>query len=349
MTKVDYIVVGCGLASVSFCEILKANNKSFVVFDDESQQSSKVAAGLYNPVVLKRFTAVWKAEEQLKIAIPSYAKLEKEFNIKIDHPHSIFRRFSSVEEQNMWFTAADKPILESFLSTDIKQNTNKHIDANFGLGEVLNAGRVDTKHIISEYKTNLKFKQQLNEERFNYSDLKISELKLQYQNIEANNILFAEGFGVKQNPFFNHIAVEGTKGEVLTIKAPDLKLDSAIKSSVFVISIGNDLYRVGATYEWTDKTNNPTNKAREELIKKLKSFIKCDFEVVDHHAGIRPTVKDRRPLVGQHHKYKNLYVLNGLGSRGVMVGPYVAKKLFDLIENNIPLDKEIDVNRFSSI
>lgn len=349
MIKVDYIVVGCGLASISFCELLKANNKSFIVFDDESQQSSKVAAGLYNPVVLKRFTAVWKAEEQLKIAIPSYTKLEKEFNTKIDYPHSIFRRFSSVEEQNMWFTAADKPILESFLSADIKQNTNKHIDASFGLGEVFNAGRVDTKHLISEYKTNLKSKQQLNEERFNYSDLKASELKLQYQNIEANNILFAEGFGVKQNPFFNHIAVEGTKGEVLTIKAPGLKLDSAIKSSVFVISIGNDLYRVGATYEWTDKTNNPTNEAREELIKKLKSFIKCNFEVVDHHAGIRPTVKDRRPLVGQHHKYKNLYVLNGLGSRGVMVGPYVAKKLFDLIENNIPMDKEIDVNRFSSM
>jgi len=48
--KVDYIVVGCGLAGIAFCEQLLANNKSFVVFDDDSQKSSTVAGGLYNPV-----------------------------------------------------------------------------------------------------------------------------------------------------------------------------------------------------------------------------------------------------------------------------------------------------------
>lgn len=347
MKTIDYIIVGCGLAGISFSEVLKANNKSFILFDDASQQSSKVAAGLYNPVVLKRFTAVWKAQEQLGIAIPFYTKLESELDVKIDYQHSIYRRFSSIEEQNLWFTAADKPVLEPFLSTDIKRNTNKNIDANFGLGEVLHAGRVDTKFLISNYKNDLKSKGVFREERFQYSDLEISEDKLIYQNIKAKHIVFAEGFGVKHNPFFKHIEIEGTKGEVLTIKAPDLKLDTAIKSSVFVISIGNDLYRVGATYEWTDKTNKPTEKAKEELIKKLKTFVTCDFQVVDHNAGIRPTVKDRRPLVGQHHDYKNLYVLNGLGSRGVMVGPYVATKLFNMIENNTPLEKEIDVNRFN--
>lgn len=346
MIDVDYIIVGCGLASISLCEVLKANKKSFLIFDDESQQSSIVAAGLYNPVVLKRFTAVWKAQEQLRCAIPSYTKLEQQLNIIVDYKHSILRKFSSIEEQNTWFAAADKPNLEPFLSTDIKKNTNKYIDANFGLGEVSHTGRVDTKHLILEYKKDLNSKKQLKEARFNYLELKISESELQYQNIITKYIVFAEGFGVKRNPFFKHIALEGTKGEVLTIKAPDLKLDAAIKSSVFIIPIGNDLYRVGATYEWTDKTNNPTEKAKLELLKKLKTFVKCDFEVIAHHAGIRPTVKDRRPLVGQHPKYKNLFVLNGLGSRGVMVGPYVAKQLFNLIENKKPIDKEIDVNRF---
>jgi glycine oxidase len=62
MKELDYIIVGCGLAGVSFCEELRAHGKSFVVFDDQSQQSSIVAAGLYNPVILKRFTAVWKAK-----------------------------------------------------------------------------------------------------------------------------------------------------------------------------------------------------------------------------------------------------------------------------------------------
>ena len=153
---------------------------------------------------------------------------------------------------------------------------------------------------------------------------------------------------MKNNPFFSDIPLTGTKGEVLTIKAPALQLKEAIKSSVFIIPIGDNYYRVGATYEWTDKTNTPTEQAKSELISKLKAFITCEFEIVDHKAGVRPTTNDRRPIVGQHHTFKPLYVLNGLGSRGVMVGPYIAKHLYNLINNETPLEPEIDIKRFQS-
>jgi glycine oxidase len=39
--------------------------KKIVVIDNNQNASSKVAGGLYNPVILKRFTAVWNAQEQL--------------------------------------------------------------------------------------------------------------------------------------------------------------------------------------------------------------------------------------------------------------------------------------------
>jgi len=61
MKHVDYIIVGCGLAGIAFCEQLNAANKTFIVFDNASQHSSTIAGGLYNPVVLKRFTPVWKS------------------------------------------------------------------------------------------------------------------------------------------------------------------------------------------------------------------------------------------------------------------------------------------------
>ena len=346
MNSVDYIIVGCGLAGISFCEVLKANSKTFVVYDNASQQSSLVAAGLYNPVILKRFTEVWKAQAQLDIALPNYAKIETELGIEVDYQHPIYRRFSSIEEQNLWFTASDKPSLESFLSTDIKKNENEHIDAPFGLGEVLHGGRIDTAHLISVYKKDLISKNLLKEEQFDYDQLDFSQPELSYKHIIAKHIVFTEGYGVKKNPYFNHIPINGTKGEVLTIKAPNLKLNTAVKSSIFIISIGNDLYKVGSTYKWKDKTNIPTKAAKEELLLKLKKFITCDFKVVGHQAGIRPTVGDRRPIIGKHQNIDNLYVLNGLGSRGVMIGPYVAEKLFNLIEKDIQLDNEIDINRF---
>jgi glycine/D-amino acid oxidase-like deaminating enzyme len=55
---------------------------------------------------------------------------------------------------------------------------------------------------------------------------------------------------------------------------------------------------------------------------------------MEHFAGVRPTVKDRRPLVGTH-EYSA--ILNGLGTRGVMLGPSMAKALYNAIENDIPL------------
>jgi len=81
----------------------------------------------------------------------------------------------------------------------------------------------------------------------------------------------------------------------------------------------------------------------------LKALVHCDFEVIDHLAGVRPTVKDRRPMVGTHPKFANLHVLNGLGTRGVMLAPAMAKSLFENIENQIPLEKEIDIKRFKKL
>jgi len=347
MKDVDYIIVGCGLASISFCEQLRANNKSFVVFNNNSQKSSIVAAGLYNPVILKRFSEVWKAKEQLALALPLYSKIEKDLNIKIDYKLRILRRFTSIQEQNKWFTASDKPSLEAFLSTQLIKNSNTSIDASFGFGEVLHAGRIDTETLIRNYKKFLKECNSLEETTFVHDKMQFEGDAIQYENIKAKQIIFSEGFGVKQNPYFNTIPLTGSKGEILTIKAPDLKIDYAIKSSVFIIPLGDDLYNVGSTYNNEDKSNEPTESAKEELISKLKTFITCDFEVVNHIAGVRPTVKDRRPLVGRHPQQKNLYVLNGLGTRGVMIAPYVAKELFQLIESNKELNAEIDINRFN--
>lgn len=344
--QVDYIIVGCGLAGIAFCEQLIANNKSFIVIDNNSQQSSTVAGGLYNPVTLKRFTPVWKSKEQLKMALPIYAKIEKRLNCKLDYKISVRRRFTSLEEQNKWFEKSDREGLSDYMSLTVHKNTNPHINAKFGFGEVLETGRIDTKLLISEYKKDLKQKKLLIESGFHYGELQSDNDQITYENIKAKHMVFAEGYGMKQNPFFKELPLIGSKGELVTIKAPDLKLDFVLKSSVFVIPLGNNLYRIGSTYERETKDNTITEKAKQELLNKLKTFVSCDFEVVDQVAGIRPTVSDRRPLVGTHENYHRVHLLNGLGTRGVMIGPYVAKQLYDYIENKKQLDSILDIKRF---
>ncbi|AIM59640.1 FAD-binding oxidoreductase [Cellulophaga lytica] len=343
---VNYVIVGLGLAGISFCETLEQNNKTFKVIADSSQTSSVVAGGLYNPVILKRFTLAWNAKHQLDIALPFYKTLEKKLQVQLDYKIPVLRRFASVEEQNMWFEAMDKPSLSYFLSPKIIQNKNANIDANFGYGEVLHTGRIDTKELLSTYKNYLISKNALLQETFNFNALTIEDDCINYKGIKAEKIIFATGFGLKNNPYFNYLPLNGTKGELLTIKAPDLKEERVIKSSVFIIPMGNNLYRIGATYNRDDKTNNTSQAAKEELLTKLHTFLKCNYEVVDHKAGVRPTVADRKPLVGEHPKHKNIFVLNGFGSRGVMAGPYAAQQLYNFIENNKPLAAEIDCKRF---
>ncbi|WP_231555172.1 FAD-binding oxidoreductase [Cellulophaga sp. Hel_I_12] len=346
-TMVDYIVVGLGLAGIAFCEQLEANRKSFQVFSDASQTSSVVAGGLYNPVILKRFTLAWNAKEQLELAMPFYQKIEERLNIKIDFKIPVLRRFASIEEQNMWFEAADKPQLNYFLSPKILKNKNQHLHADFGYGEVLYTGWLDTKLLLKCYKEHLLKKAQYTNASFNFEKLKMADDFVEYEGIKAKQIVFATGFGLHQNPYFSYLPLNGTKGELLTIKAPELKEPNVIKSSVFIIPLGADLYRIGATYKWKDKTNLPTQESKDELLEKLDSFLKCDYTVVDHVAGIRPTVADRRPLVGRHPKHANLYALNGFGSRGVMIAPMAAQQLFGAIEHQKPLHPEMDIARFT--
>ena len=348
MKQVDYIIVGNGLAGIAFCEQLRNANKDFVVFDNNSQQSSSVAAGLYNPVILKRFTKVWNAKEQLTLAMPKYKVLEQLLNVKLDYQLPVYRRFMSVEEQNDWFSASDKPVLEDFLSTNLVKNTNAVINADYGFGEVLHSGRVNTSQLVKSYRNYLLENDKLEGEEFQYELLEIEQEYVQYKDIKAKHIVFAEGFGITKNPFFSHLPLNGTKGEMLTIEAPDLKMDFIMKSSVFIVPLGEDLFWIGATYEREDKTHNITDNAKDQLVDKLKQIIKCDFKIVKQVAGIRPTTKDRRPLVGSHRDYKNVHVLNGLGTRGVMISPYVAEQLFNHIEKGELLDPEIDINRIEN-
>lgn len=344
----DYIIVGSGLAGIAFAETALNEGKTLLVISDTSQNSSIIAGGLYNPVILKRFSEVWQASEQLELLSEFYGKLEVKFATKMDFKMPLLRKFYSVEEQNNWFTASDKPNLSKFLSTNLISKKYESIPSPYNFGEVLYSGYVDTGLLVDAYIKYLISENCYQNESFDYSCLIIEEDFVVYKNLKAKQIIFAEGFGMLLNPFFNKLPLDGTKGELLLIKAPNLNLDVIIKASIFILPIGDDLYKVGATYNWEDKTNIPTEAAKKELIDDLKELITCDFVIIEHYAGVRPTVKDRRPMLGAHPIYKNLFVLNGLGTRGVMLAPAMAKMLFNHIEKQEELNPYVDIKRFKA-
>lgn len=345
MQQLDYIVVGLGIAGISFCEQLQRNNKSFMVIDQSETGSTGRSGGVFNPTVLKRFTAAWNASTFYPVARKFYSQLSEKFDANIFEETPVLRIFKSVEEQNNWTVASDKRELQHFLSSELIRNTNPAINAPFGFGAVLGTGQIDTHNLLTRYRNILTSKERLVPEEFQYNMLQSSEDKVIYKNLSASRIVFAEGAKVIQNPFFPKHALTGNKGEYVLIKAPELKLMALLKGPVYVIPQGNDTYKVGATYSRDEYSLEPTQNAKEEILSKLESFINCPYEVLDQTAGVRPTTRDHRPLLGAWGADSKLIFLNGLGSRGFLMAPLLAEILYGHLENNVPLPKEMDIER----
>ena len=139
-----------------------------------------------------------------------------------------------------------------------------------------------------------------------------------------------------------------TKGELITVKLDGLNVEELIKSNITLLPLGNDVYKVSATFNWSDKDELCSVKAREELLAKLKELVKINPVVINQYAGLRPTVKDRRPLLGAHPNHQNILVFNGLGTRGLLMSPYLSLQLIEFMDEGVRLDPEVDIKRYKS-
>ena len=74
--NVDYIIVGDGYAALFFAHQLIKNQKKFVLFSSGEKGASQVSAGIVNPLVLKKFTTFWLAEEQIKFLTKTLTEIE---------------------------------------------------------------------------------------------------------------------------------------------------------------------------------------------------------------------------------------------------------------------------------
>lgn len=340
----DYLIIGFGLAGMNLAHQLELNQQSFTVIDSDKRNASKIAGGINNPLILKRFTKAWKADEFIPKAEKTYQDIEHQLGIKAFYPTPIYRKIKSIGEQNNWFVAADKSDLSPFMNPQLQQLSTLHNP--FSYGEVTQSSRLDTAHLIDIYRQQLIDKQQLFTEQFDYTQLSLSPSNVSYKAITARKIIFCEGYQLLQNPYFKTLPLIGNKGEYLIVKIPGLALDKIIKTALALIPLGHDLYKFGATYSRDFTTEQPEENAKAFLIKKLEELIARPYTIIAIKTGIRPTVKDRRPLLGSHPDYSRLLIFNGLGSHGVMIAPTAAEWLINYDLNHTALPKNVDVQRY---
>lgn len=346
----DFMIVGQGLAgSVMALSLIKSGYSVSLIDKPELSSSSKIAGGIWNPVVFKRLTKSWMADELIPELLDFYSLWEKEFQTDLIKARHIIKPFTEEQEEKLWLKKSQGTEPENiFLDPHVYKDFP--IDEHYSVknySRVLQAGSLNVSHFLNCTKKYLKDNYEFMEEEFDHSQLKITEQCVSYKGLTASNILFCEGHLISRNPFFNWIPMKPAKGETLTIYSEHIQLEKDIfNKGFFIMPLGNKHFKIGATYEWNTLNDIPTEEGKAELLKKLNAVITTPYQIISHEAGVRPSVIDRRPVMGRHPKFSNVYLFNGLGTKAVMLAPYFAKQLVTSIRNNSKIDEEVNLSRF---
>ena len=343
----DYLIIGQGLAGTVLSMLLIEKGLKVHVIDHQKENSAtRIAAGVFNPVTYRKL----KMAEFADFLIPEmdnfYQKAAQITQEDIFHPTSFLKLITDIEELNNWQIQSEKPQNKQFMSQDIfKSDFENTIKNPLGAGQVLQSGVVKLALLTDSWKQHLINNNCFTNESFEYDELKITPNQISYKNINAKNIVFCEGVGILNNPWFKWLPMQQFKGEVLEISAPQLKLTRIVNRGIFILPLENGNYKIGATHDWRNVDEKITEKGKLELTEKLDNLINVPYEVVGHSAGLRPATRDRHPYIGVHPEYNNLFIMNGLGSKGVIMAPWLAKTLIEGFESKI-WPKEFNINRY---
>lgn len=345
--ETDVIIVGQGIAGTVLALSYIWKGKSvYLISNNSLSHSSRVAAGIWNPVVFKRLTKTWMADELIPFAKTFYHKAEKQLNIPLYTERKILKPFTELQEEQLWLkkSSTDNQYLHNQILNNFNISSNKTIISYSLVNDAGNINILDFLNITKQY---LSGNNSFSDSDFIFDDLEINNGKIIYQNLSSKQIVFCEGHLISKNPFFSWIPLKPAKGETLTIKSNDINLDNSIfNKGFYILPLGNDIYKIGATYEWENLNDSPTENGKNELVKKISDSITSSFEIIHHDAGVRPSVIDRRPVVGNHPEYQNISVFNGFGTKGVIIAPFFADYLINLNANLIIENNEVSPLRF---
>ena len=344
----DFIIVGRGLSANVLMHQFRRHGLTFKTIGLTTLSSSSlVAAGIWNPVVFKRMTSSWMAAELVPFLKEFYSYTEQQTGKRFVKERQIIKPFTEEHEKLLWTKKANTELSE-FIDPEIYANGHEKFpgfNISNGYGLVKQSGNLDVTAFIEH--TSSFFNDQITNEIFDYDLLQISDDCVQYKDLRAKNIIFCEGYLLKNNPWFNWVKLNPAKGEVLTIKAADLEIGNYIfNRNGFMMGNGGNEYKVGATYSWDQLNDSPTAEGEMELKQKLKAMTAGSYTITDHKAGVRPSSVDRRPVVGRHPKYSNLYIFNGLGAKGVMLAPFYSGNFVLFYLKKEALLNEVNVERF---
>jgi len=347
--QVEYLIIGQGICGTWISYYLQKANKSFVVIDNNQPNSaSRIAAGIINPVTGRRIVKTWMIDELFEFLVSAYKELGEELGTNVIEQKSLID-FHPTPQMKIAFDERVKGSADFLFHPKDQWQYQQTFNYDFGFGEVDPCYVVNLEKILPAWRKKLLLNNQILEENFEIEELTHLDTEVIYKNIKAEKIIFCDGINSSQNPFFKNLPFALNKGEVILIESADIPSTNIFKKGMMLTSIEDSLYWIGSNYLWEFTDDKPTEQFRQQTGSLLKTWLKVPFKIVDHKASIRPANIERRPFVGFHPVYKNIGILNGMGTKGCSLSPFFAKQLAEHLASGKEILPEADIKRFSKI
>lgn len=337
----DVIIVGQGLAGTVLSETLADRGMRTMVFDaPRGGAASPVATGIINPIVFRRTVPSWRASEMLAIAGAFYRDLQLDYETSFWTPMPLVELFPTAQEAGLWRTRMKEPELARMLALGSGEDAAvASLPQPYGSGLVKRSARLDIPTMVLEHRKRWMKAGALQEVLVTPADVRTTVGGVAVHGCSAPRLVRCTGAFDQVN------GLVPVRGEGLTVRIPGLALRSMVHRGLFLLPVGEGVYRAGATFAWDNVWSGPTAEARRHLIDLLGRLWGGEVEVIDHWAGVRPAAKDRRPILGRTGTHEWLFT--GLGSRGGLLAPWSAAHLVEHIIDGKPLDPDVDAGRFA--
>lgn len=322
------IIVGQGLAGTCLAWAFWKRGVEFRIVDRGAGGSSRVAAGLVNPVTGKNFEPSWRIAEFLPEALAFYDSLVPELGRSFWHPLPV-RRLAAHDKE--WAKILGKLTLPEVAPWIGSVEDRPDGDWCGGV-EVTGGGRFDVRGFLDASRAFFTACGRVSVGDVSPGDVPAGELRV-----------WCEGAaGLIAGRPGNHRCA---KGEILTLLAPSWAQDRIrVGAGGWLVPVGDGCFKVGSTYEWEQLDERPTPEGRERVERIARRLGGDDFEVVAHEAGVRPILRRSQPLIGPFGERSFLF--NGLGSKGSLYAPGMAERLARWLVDDVEPEPELDLRRF---
>lgn len=349
-TKIDYIIVGQGLAGSALALECIKRGKRIMVFDAPGQnRASVISAGICNPITGKGMTKTYLADHLFPFLHTWFAEAEAILGDRFFKPLPIYRPFLSQDEQRQWSDKSLDKELQMFVGRVWKEpyQEDKLKNPHGGL-EIRQSGALDVSRWVASVRQWLKEKSMFRETVVNEQEIDVGA-EIRYMDLRASHVIFCSGLAARQSRWFGWLPLRPLKGETLTIRM-DFPEEMIISRGVYVVPTETSgVFVAGSTYQHEPFAEGNSKEGVDHLRERLEARVSVPFDVIHQGWGIRPTVSDRRPLLGSHPQAGNVIIFNGLGTKGVSLSPYFASALADWMDKGPALPEEVNISRFKAL